>query len=159
MKSRPFLVSLSLFVIVLSSLVARPVRAEDELASAVDPARLGRVAKAWAYPKDNTLSIQPAIGVVFPLHVVVTQTDDSLVEVCRYYAKKCGHESFDKVDLRATGKSQSGVYLIRDHRADPSAKVPRVIFMYHDKNQTVSVTVMRPVGARQTQVDVCVSVR
>lgn len=158
MNSRSPIVS---FISVLGAVwcLNQPLNAENDLTSTTDSEHLGRVAKEWAYLGHNTLSIKPGIGKIFPLHVVVMQTTESFDDVCRYYAKKCGHKSFDDIDLRATGESEHGIYLIRDHRLDPSAEVPRVIFMHYNKQHTVSVTVMRPAKATQTQIDLCVSVR
>jgi hypothetical protein len=159
MKSRPLIVSALIVVLTGIWFVTQPLSAENDLTSTIDPDQLARLAKEWAYPQDNTLSIKPDIGRVFPLHLVITQTDDSFIDVCRYYARKCGHKSFDDIDLRATGESTEGIYLIRDHRADTSAEIPRVIFMHYNKTHTVCVTVMRPPGSGKTQVDVCLSVR
>ena len=159
MNTRPRIAFVLISVFTAIWIISQPLNAENDSTSTNDPEQLGRVAKEWAYPQDNTLSIKPGIGKLFPLHLVITQTNDSLIDVCRYYARKCGHESFDDIDLRATGESKNGIYLIRDHRSDTSAEVPRVIFMHYNKNHTVSVTVMRPPKSSQTQVDVCVSVR
>lgn len=159
MNSRPVILLALISVFTSISFVSEPLSAENDLTSTIDPEQLGRVAKEWAYPEENTLSLKPGIGKIFPLHLVLTQTKDSFVSVCRYYTRKCGHKSFDDIDLRATGESSDGIYLIRDHRTDTSAEVPRVIFMHYNKNHTVTVTVMRPPKSSQTQVDVCVSVR
>lgn len=158
MNTRSFVASL-LSALAVVGCMSPPLAAEENSTSTIDPEQLSRVAKAWAYPQDNRLSIKPGIGRVFPMHVVVSQTTDSLDHVCRYYAKKCGYRSFDDLDVRATGESEHGIFLVRDHRADAGAEVPRVIFMHYNQDHTVSVTVMRPEKSSQTQVDLAVSVR
>ena len=159
MNIRSLFALLMIAVLCTVGFISQSLIAETDSTSVTDPEQLGRVAREWAYPEDNTISIDPAIGRPFPLHVVVVQTDDPFDDVCQYYASKCGGGSFDDIDVSKSGESDSGIYLIRDNRADTSAAIPRVIFMHDNNDHTVSVTVMRPNQSSQTQIDLSVAVR
>lgn len=133
--------------------------AEESVPLARDGMQLSRACKAWTYPKDNDLTITRSIGRHNPIHIISTTSADSFETICDYYADKCGHDELGSEDYMASGTSEGALYLIRSFPSESGTSTPRMIFLHHGFEHTVTVNVIAPADSPVRHIDVSVSVR